>query len=104
MGMVLAVVGGASFLGYLVWLIISAIRWDSKIPPVIGMLLSAVMIVGGLSAIPPVAEAAEDFFTRVSAAVELILPPKEEKPEDEAPEAPVEEDAASANTLALPGE
>jgi len=49
------------------------------------------------------AEAAEDFFTRVSAAVELILPPKEEKPEDEAPEAPGEEDDASANTLALRG-
>ena len=50
MEMVLTAVGAASFVGYLIWLIICSIRWDSKIPPIIGMLLSAVMLVGGLSA------------------------------------------------------
>lgn len=51
MEMVLTAVGAASFVGYLIWLIISSIRWDSKIPPIIGMLLSLVMLVGGLSAL-----------------------------------------------------
>lgn len=42
-------VGGVAFIGYLVWLIIRIINWDSKIPPIIGMLLCVVMIVCGLS-------------------------------------------------------
>ncbi len=49
MGTVLAIVGAASFIGYLIWLIVRIVQWDSKIPPIIGMLLSVVMVLGGLS-------------------------------------------------------
>lgn len=49
MGMVLTIVGAASFVGYLIWLIVRIVQWDSKIPPIIGMLLSVVMVFGGLS-------------------------------------------------------
>lgn len=46
---VLLGVGAVSFIGYLIWLIVSIRNWDSKIPSIIGMLLSVVMILGGLS-------------------------------------------------------
>lgn len=62
MGTVLLGVGAASFVGYLIWLIVCAVRWDSKIPPIIGMALSLVMIAGGLSMTP-----------RFMAAVDTIL-------------------------------
>lgn len=51
MGKILLGAGAISFAGYLIWLIISVRNWDSKIPPIIGMLLSAVMILGGLDAL-----------------------------------------------------
>lgn len=47
--LILVIVGAIAFIGYLVWLIVRSLNWDSKIPPIIGMLLCANMIVGGLS-------------------------------------------------------
>lgn len=83
-------------MGYLIWLIIRTVQWDSKIPPVIGMLLSAVMLVGGLSAIPEVVETVGDFCERASAAIEIVLPRKDEAPEEpQETEAPEETDAAA---------
>lgn len=49
MSLVLLIVGIASFIGYLIWLIVRIVQWDSKIPPIVGMLLSVVMVLGGLS-------------------------------------------------------
>lgn len=49
MGTVLIIVGIASLIGYLIWLIVRIVQWDSKIPPIIGMLLSVVMVIGGIS-------------------------------------------------------
>lgn len=50
--MFLAAIGAVAFIGYLVWLIIRIRNYDSKIPPIIGMLLCVVMIVGGISLEP----------------------------------------------------
>lgn len=50
--MFLVSVGAVAFIGYLIWLIICIRNYDSKIPAIIGMLLSIVMIVGGISASP----------------------------------------------------
>lgn len=49
MNTILVGVGALAFIGYLIWLIVRSINWDSKIPPIIGMLLSVVMILGGLN-------------------------------------------------------
>ena len=49
---ILAGVGVVSFIGYLIWLIVRSIQWESKIPPIIGMLLSVIMFVGGVSMMP----------------------------------------------------
>lgn len=46
---VLLGVGAISFIGYLIWLIVCVKNWDSKIPPIVGMILSLVMILGGFS-------------------------------------------------------
>lgn len=51
-GMILAIVGAVSLVGYIVWLIVCVVRWDSKIPAVIGILLSVVMVLGGLLTMP----------------------------------------------------
>jgi len=48
MEIVLAIVGIASFVGYLIWLIVRIVQYDSKIPPIIGMFLSLVMLFGGI--------------------------------------------------------
>ena len=48
MGGLLTLIGAAGFIGYLIWLVVRVRNWDSKIPPVIGMLLSMVMLSGGL--------------------------------------------------------
>ena len=47
-GLVLVGVGIIAFIGYLIWFIVRSLNWDSKIPPIIGMLLSVVMVAGGL--------------------------------------------------------
>lgn len=52
MGVILSGVGVISFIGYLIWLIVRIRNWDSKIPPIIGMLLSVVMLLGGISSAP----------------------------------------------------
>lgn len=49
---VLLAVGVASFIGYLIWLIVCIKNWDSKIPPIVGMVLSFIMVLSGLSMIP----------------------------------------------------
>lgn len=46
-GFISAGVGIIAFVGYLIWLIVRIISWDSKIPPIIGMLLCVVMVVCG---------------------------------------------------------
>lgn len=48
MGMVLFGIGAISFIGYLIWLIVCIKNWDSKIPPIAGMFLSVIMVLGGL--------------------------------------------------------
>lgn len=48
-GSVLVGVGAIAFIGSLIWLIVRSINWDSKIPPVLGMLLCLVMVVCGVS-------------------------------------------------------
>lgn len=47
--LILVGVGAIAFIGYLVWLIVRIVSWDSKIPPIIGMLLCMVMVVCGIS-------------------------------------------------------
>lgn len=79
MGTVLLVAGAASFAGYLIWLIICTVNWDSKIPPVIGMLLSLVMIAGGLSMTPRFMTAMNGFLSKtplneILAKVDAVLP------------------------------
>lgn len=44
----LVIIGGLSFIGYLIWLIVNIVQIESKIPPIIGILLSIVMILGGV--------------------------------------------------------
>ncbi len=48
MGGLLTLIGAAGFIGYLIWMVMCIRNWDSKIPSVIGMLLSVVMLSGGL--------------------------------------------------------
>ena len=38
MGGLLTLIGAAGFIGYLIWLVVRVRNWDSKIPPVIGMM------------------------------------------------------------------
>lgn len=45
---ILLAIGAVSFIGYLIWLIVSIKNWDSKIPPVVGIVLSIVIILGEL--------------------------------------------------------
>lgn len=47
--LILVGVGIIAFIGYFIWLIVRAINWDSKVPPVIGMLLCVVMVVCGIA-------------------------------------------------------
>lgn len=54
MNEVLLGVGAIGFIGYLIWLIVRIKNWDSKIPPIIGMLMCLVMIAGGISTMPGV--------------------------------------------------
>lgn len=49
MGALLTLMGAVSFVGYLIWLVVRVRNWDSKIPPVIGMFLGLVMLLGGLA-------------------------------------------------------
>jgi len=46
---VLVALGAVGLIGYLIWLIFCIINWDSKIPSIIGVLMSFVMIVGGVA-------------------------------------------------------
>lgn len=64
MGTILLGVGAASFIGYLIWLIICVVNWDSKIPPIIGMILSLVMIAGGLSMTPRFMDAMDGLLSK----------------------------------------
>lgn len=75
-------VGAAGFIGYLIWLVVCIRNWDSKIPPVIGMILSMVMLFGGLEYVAASGHLEENGPTRVSAEQEA---PKEEVNEDAAP-------------------
>lgn len=47
--LILVGVGIIAFIGYFIWLVVRAINWDSKVPPVIGMLLCVVMVVCGVA-------------------------------------------------------
>lgn len=52
-------VGGAiGFIGCLIWLIVRIVNGNSKRPPVIGLLLSLVMLVGGVVSVPESGEPA----------------------------------------------
>lgn len=52
-GMLLGIVGIIGFLGCLIWLIIRAIQWDSKWPPVLGMVLCVVLFFAGVAVSGP---------------------------------------------------
>lgn len=58
---VLLGVGAVSFIGYLIWLIVSIKNWDSKIPPIVGMALSVIMIFSALVMMPNFWKAVPNF-------------------------------------------
>lgn len=86
MGGLLTLVGAAGFIGCIIWLIVCIRNWDSKIPPVIGMLLSMVMLSGGLMWVaetePPTerkpgSESSEPAENKEDAPAEADMPVKE---------------------------
>ena len=127
MGGLLTLIGAAGFIGYLIWLVVRVRNWDSKIPPVIGMLLSMVMLSGGLmwgaETEPPAerkpasessepAENKEDAPEKEDVPVEVDAPEKEDVPvEVVAPEkedvpvevdVPMKEEAIECQTHEIP--
>lgn len=83
MGGLLTLIGAAGFIGYLIWLVVCIRNWDSKIPPVIGMLLSLVMLVGGLACIPADESPKETRTDKISSKQEDAGRPEDaESPED----------------------
>ncbi len=72
MGGLLTLIGAAGFIGYLIWLVVCIRNWDSKIPPVIGMLLSVVMLLGGLAWISEADRPKENGSEGVSAEQEAL--------------------------------
>ena len=109
-------IGAAGFIGYLIWLVVRVRNWDSKIPPVIGMLLSMVMLSGGLMWVAetetpgernPASERSEPAESKEDAPVKADLPVKADVPmEADAPlkeeDAPAEEDAIECRTHEIP--
>lgn len=81
MGGLLTLVGAAGFIGYLIWLVVCIRNWDSKIPPVIGMILSMVMLFGGLAGIPSDEIQKENGTDDVSSEQEDFEPPESVGPE-----------------------
>ncbi len=117
MGELLTLVGAAGFIGYLIWLVVCIRNWDSKIPPVIGMLLSVVILSGGLMWVAetepamerkPYSESSEPAESKEDAPVVADVPVKEEdvpvKEEDAPVEAgtPAAEDAVECRTYEIP--
>nr|WP_326174759.1 hypothetical protein [uncultured Oscillibacter sp.] len=116
MGGLLTLIGAAGFIGYLIWLVVRVRNWDSKIPPVIGMLLSMVMLLGGLMWVAetetpgernPASERSEPAESKEDAPVKADLPVKADVPvEADAPlkeeDAPAEEDAIECRTHEIP--
>lgn len=104
MGGLLTLIGAAAFIGYLIWLVVRIRNWDSKIPPVIGMLLSVVMLLGGLMW---VAETEPPMERKPASEPSAPAETKEDTPlkeEDATVEgaAPAEEDAIECRTHEIP--
>lgn len=87
MGGLLTLIGAVGFIGYLIWLVVCIRNWDSKIPPVIGMILSMVMLSGGLMW---VAETEPPTERKTSTERSEPAETREDTPEKEA-DAPAEE-------------
>ena len=110
MGGLLTLVGAAGFIGYLIWLVVCIRNWDSKIPPAIGMLLSVVMLSGGLIWVAetepamerkPSSESSEPAESKEDAPVVADVPVKEEDAPVEAG-TPAVEDAVECRTYEIP--
>lgn len=104
MGALLTLIGAASLIGYLIWLVVRIRNWDSKVPPVIGMLLSVVMLSGGLMWAAeteppgernPASESLEPAENKEDTPVKEEVAPGEEA-------APVEEDSIECLTHEVP--
>ena len=85
--------GAISFIGYLIWLIVCIVNGESKMPSVIGILLSLVMLVGGLASVPESGEPAAGGPD--STASEQVS--KDPAPENPAPEDTPDSEEASGD-------
>ena len=103
MGGLLTLTGAAGVIGYLIWLVVRIRNWESKVPPVVGMLLSVVMLSGGLmwgaeteppAERRPASESSEPAENKEDAPTAEDVPEKEDVPA--VVDAPVKEEDAPA--------
>lgn len=110
MGALLTLIGAAGLIGYLIWLVVRIRNWDSKVPPVIGMLLSVVMLSGGLmwaaeTEPPGERNPASESLEPVENKEDTPLKEEDAPGEEVAPveeDAPLEEDAIECLTHEVP--
>ena len=121
MGGLLTLTGAAGVIGYLIWLVVRIRNWESKVPPVVGMLLSVVMLSGGLmwgaeteppAERKPASESSEPAENKEDAPTAEDVPEKEDVPvEVDAPEkedvpvevdVPMKEEAIECQTHEIP--
>lgn len=74
MEIILVGIGAIGFIGYLIWLIVRIRNWDSKIPPIIGMLLCLIMFLGGASTIPTSDKNSGDGDSKSTPALDVVKP------------------------------
>ena len=109
MGGLLTLTGAASVIGYLIWLVVRIRNWESKVPPVVGMLLSVVMLSGGLmwgaeteppAERKPASESSEPAENKEDAPEKEDVPVEVDAPVEE--DAPVKEEAIECQTHEIP--
>ena len=103
MGGLLTLTGAAGVIGYLIWLVVRIRNWESKVPPVVGMLLSVVMLSGGLmwgAETEPPAERKPASESSEPAENKKDAPAKEDVPA--VVDVPVKEEAIECQTHEIP--
>ena len=109
MGGLLTLTGAAGVIGYLIWLVVRIRNWESKVPPVVGMLLSVVMLSGGLmwgaeteppAERKPASESSEPAENKEDAPTAEDVPEKEDVPVEV--DAPMKAEAIECQTHEIP--
>lgn len=109
MGGLLTLTGAAGVIGYLIWLVVRIRNWESKVPPVVGMLLSVVMLSGGLmwgaeteppAERKPASESSEPAENKEDAPTAEDVPEKEDVPVEV--DVPMKEEAIECQTHEIP--